>query len=101
MSANYKYATVLEAIQQLRAKGFMVDFNIEKNCLKINDAKYKCEDFQIIEIYRYEGDSDPDEESTVYGIESVDGIKGILVTSYGMYIDNDSEEILQKLQITS
>lgn len=31
MSAQYKYATVLEAIKQLRDAGFMVDFNIEGN----------------------------------------------------------------------
>ena len=30
MSANYKYATVLEAIKQLRLDGFTVDFNLEK-----------------------------------------------------------------------
>lgn len=30
MSANYKYATVLEAIKELRSAGFTVDFNLEK-----------------------------------------------------------------------
>ena len=99
MSANYKYATVLEAIKQLRALGFMVDFNIAGNALTVNDANYDCDDFEITEIYRYEGDSNPDEEATVYGIESKDGVKGILVTSYGMYIEDASEELLKKLSL--
>lgn len=99
MSANYKYATVLEAIRQLREAGFMVDFNIAGNALKVNDAEYDTEDFEITEIFRYEGDSNPDEESTVYGIQSKDGVKGILVTSYGMYIDEISEELLNKLSL--
>lgn len=99
MSANYKYATVLEAIKQLRDLGFMVDFNISGNALTVNDAEYDCDDFEITEIYRYEGDSNPDEESTVYGIESKDGVKGILVTSYGMYIENASEDLLKKLSL--
>lgn len=42
---------------------------------------YLVEDFDIIEVYRYEGDTNPDEEATVYGIESNDGKKGILITS--------------------
>lgn len=99
MSTNYKYATVLEAIKQLRDLGFMVDFNIAGNALTVNDANYDCDDFEITEIYRYEGDSNPDEEATVYGIESKDGVKGILVTSYGMYIEDASEDLLKKLSL--
>ena len=99
MSANYKYATVLEAIKQLRLDGFTVDFNLEKNALAANSKKYHKDDFEITEVYRYEGDSSPDEEATVYGIQSNDGIKGILVTSYGMYIDEVSEDLLRKLSL--
>lgn len=99
MSAKYKYATVLEAIKQLRDAGFTVDFNIEGNFLSANSSKYHIDDFEIVEVYRYEGDSNPDEESTVYGVASKDGVKGILVTSYGMYIDDISEELLQKLSL--
>lgn len=99
MSAKYKYATVLEAIKQLRDGGFMVDFNIEGNFLSANSSQYHIDDFEIVEIYRYEGDTNPDEEATVYGIQSKDGVKGILVTSYGMYIDDVSEELLQKLSL--
>lgn len=99
MSAKYKYATVLEAIKQLRDAGFMVDFNISGNVLSVNDALYDCADFEISEVYRYEGDSNPDEEATVYGIESKDGVKGILVTTYGMYIEEASEDLLKKLSL--
>jgi uroporphyrinogen-III synthase len=99
MSAKYKYATVMEAIKQLRDKGFTVDFNLEKNALSANSRNYHKDDFEITEVYRYEGESNPDDEATVYGIESHDGVKGILVTSYGMYIDEVSEELLQKLSL--
>lgn len=99
MSANYKYATVLEAIKLLRSAGFTVDFNIEKNTLSANSNQYHMDDFEITEVYRYEGDSSPDEEATVYGIQSNDGTKGILVTSYGMYIDEVSADLLSKLSL--
>lgn len=99
MSANYKYATVLDAMKQLRDLGFDVDFNIKKNILEAENQSYLIEDFEITEVYRYEGDSNPDEEATVYGIESNDGKKGILITSYGMYTDEDSAELLKQLII--
>ena len=100
MHPEYKYATVLEAITELRKAGFTVDFNLGAEALEANDSKYETEDFEITEVYRYEGDSDPEEESTVYGIESkIDGVKGILVTSYGMYTDKTSEKLLKKLKL--
>jgi hypothetical protein len=52
-----------------------------------------------VEIYRYEGDTDPADEATVYGIASKSGIKGILVTGYGASGDTMSEEILAKLSM--
>ena len=99
MNAHYKYATVLEAMKELRSLGFNVDFNIKKNLLEAENKLYNLEDFKITEIYRYEGDTNPDEEATVYGIESNDGKKGILITSYGMYTDEDSVELLKQLTI--
>jgi hypothetical protein len=50
MRANYKYATVLEAIRQLRSAGFTVDFNIEENALAANSRKYHKDDFEITEV---------------------------------------------------
>jgi hypothetical protein len=50
-------------------------------------------------IYRYEGDSDPADEATVYGLESTSGLKGILVLGDEMNSDLTSIEVLKKLPI--
>lgn len=97
MKDNFHYGTVTEAIENLKKQGFTIDFNLEKNCLVCNTEKYHVEDFDIVDVYRYEGNSDPADEAVVYAIESKDGVKGILVTSYGMYSDEMSEEIIEKL----
>jgi len=55
------------------------------------------DDFEIVDVYRYEGDSDPADEAVVYAIESKTGVKGILVTGYGIYSDTISAKILEKL----
>ena len=91
------YDTVSEAIRKLREKGFKKDFNLEENCLVCHPEKYAPEEFDVVEIYRYEGNTDPADEATVYGIISRSGVKGILVTAYGATTDALSAEILEKL----
>ena len=97
MERKSHYATVSEAIAELRKKGFTLDFNLEENCLVCHPDKFKVDEFEIVDVYRYEGNSDPADEATVYAIESKSGIKGILVTGYGISTDNMSAEILRKL----
>lgn len=96
---QYKYASTSIAIENLRKEGFTVDFNLEENCLICGLDKYDVDDFEIVQVYRYEGDSNPSDESTVYGIRSKDGVKGILVTAYGMYTDSMSTALLRKLAL--
>ncbi len=97
MESHYHYATVSEALAELRQKGFTVDFNLEENCIVCNNDKFNPDEFDIVEVYRYEGDTDPADEATVYGIESKSGVKGVLVTGYGISGDSMSTELLQKL----
>ncbi len=94
------YSTVSEALTDLRQKGYTIDFNLEENCIVCHSGKFHPEDFEVTEIYRYEGNTDPADEATVYGIESATGIKGVLVTGYGMYDTEMSTELLHKLNIS-
>jgi len=97
MENNYHYATVTDAINALKTQGFTVDFNLEENSIVYHSGKFAHNEFEIVEIYRYEGNSDPGDEATVYGIQSTSGIKGILVTGYGISTDNASTAMLRKL----
>ena len=100
MSITYHYATVSVAINELRAKGFDNDFNLKDNQLICNlGNQYNHDDFEISDIYFYEGESNPDDEATVYGIQSTSGIKGILVTGDEVFSDAMTNEIIQKLLV--
>ncbi len=96
---HHQNPQVLEAIHHLRDNGFMVDFRIEENCLKISDAKYKCEEFEILEVFKHKSEFDNDQDTTIYGIESTDGVKGILITTDGMEIDGKSPDVMKKLEM--
>lgn len=95
----YVYDTVSAAINGLKERGYTKDFNLEENCLVCHEDKYRLEEFEIVEVYRFEGDSDPADEAVVYGIKSKDGQKGILVNGYGISADAMSSEMAQKLNI--
>ena len=97
MNHETHYETVSEAIKELRERGFTTDFNIDGNALICESGKFHKNDFEIVDVYRYEGDSDPGDESAVYAIEASNGTKGILVTGYGASADIASTEILEKL----
>lgn len=97
MENQLHYGTVSEAINSLRKQGFTIDFNLDENCLVCNHEKFETDDFEIVDVYRYEGNSDPADEAAVYAIQSKSGLKGILVTAYGTYTSGLSEAILKKL----
>jgi hypothetical protein len=94
---NYHYETVSEAINELKQKGFALDFNLEENCIICNESKFESDEFDILEVYRYEGNSDPADEATVYGIQSKSGLKGVLVLGDTTTLDNKSTAIVKKL----
>jgi len=85
------------AMAELRKQGFTADFNIEGDHILCSDRKFNADNFEVVDVYRYEGDSDPGDEAAVYAIESSTGLKGILVTGYGASADVASADILEKL----
>ncbi len=95
----YVYDTVSLAVNGLKARGYTTDFNLEENCLVCQDDRHNIEDFEIVEIYRFEGNTDPADEAVVYAVESKKGKKGVLVTGYGASAEGMSAEMARKLSI--
>ncbi len=95
----YQYETSSKAIDDLKKRGFTEDFNLKENYIVCNELCFHPDDFEITEVYRFEGNSDPADESIVYGIESHNGIKGVLVNGYGYSSEPVGEAIAKKLSI--
>ncbi len=94
MKPTYHYTTVLEALEDLKEKGFHHDFNLHHEIIIANP-----QDYAVEHVYRYEGDTDPDEESVVYGIVSISGQKGVYVAGFSANSENQAALILEKLCI--
>lgn len=98
------YATVTEAIRELKALGYTIDFNIlyDKDCLICSQHQIELsdDDFQVDGVFRFDGPSDPGDDMVVYAISSIKHpVKGVLVNAYGVYSDNKSSKLISKLTI--
>jgi hypothetical protein len=93
------YDTLSEAVNGLKARGFTMDFNLAENCLICNAGRFDVNDFGIVEFYRFEGNTDPSDEAIVYAIESNNGLKGVLVSGYGISAEGMSADMAKKLSM--
>lgn len=96
----YTYDTVVAAINGLRERGYKTDFNLAFDKIICNETNIclNPSEFEIVEVYRFEGDTNPSDEDVVYAVESKDGkMKGVLTGAYGIYADASSDEMLGKL----
>ena len=96
------YDTVVAALNGLKARGYTVNFNIAFDQLMCIENKIclNPDEFEIVEMHRFEGNSNPADEDVVYAVESKSGdIKGVISSAFGLYADAASTAMLQKLTI--
>jgi iron-sulfur cluster repair protein YtfE (RIC family) len=94
------FGTLSQTVDGLKAEGYTMDFNINQECLACHKTNtvLSPDEFEIDAVYRFEGESDPDDEAVVYAISSSKyDVKGTLVNAYGTYSDEASDALVQKL----
>lgn len=81
--------TLSACINRLTIDGYVTQFKVVKNGLKSlsTEKVFKPEEIKIATFYRFEGESDPADNSILYAIETSDGEKGTLTDAYGIYND--------------
>ena len=96
-----RYTNMVEAIQELNKRGFTANFEFLNQEFRDVDSgrTFKAEELTIVEHYRFEGASDPDDMSVVYAIESDDGLKGIVADAFGLYANADLGGFLESVKI--
>ena len=95
------FGTLSETINGLIKIGYTHDFNINEDALFCHQTNsiLPPSEFQIDKIYRFEGESNPDDQSILYAISSSKyGIKGTLVNGYGISFDESTSKLVEKLK---
>lgn len=90
------YRTLLETMNGFKKEGYLKDFNIHKEHWA--DMILSTDDFEIDKVYWFEGETNPDDQSILYGISAPKfGTKGLLVNGYGSSSDIVSNQLTLKL----
>lgn len=93
-------------VNRIIRDGYTEDFKITEQGLESMDQqkKFGPEQIKIVNFFRFEGMSDPDDNAVLYVIETIDGTKGTLIDAYGIYNDarigrfiKDVERIQKKI----
>ena len=97
-----EYTTLSQTMDALRREGYTEDFNLQPDCLECsrNGQKIAPHEFVIDKTFRFEGESNPDDEAVLYAISGDDHrLKGLLVNGYGISSDGVADEMMRKLQL--
>ncbi len=88
-------------LSKIVEQGYKENFKATEDGLQSLETSkhYKPEELLIVNFYRFEGISDPDDNSILYVIEATDGAKGTLTDAYGVYSDVLVEKIIKQIKI--
>lgn len=99
MSVN-QFDTLTEALTDLNKRGFTYSFEIVENgarCIETGEM-FEPEYIIIEEYHRFEGESNPDDMSVVYAIQTSNGLKGTFIDAYGAYSSSHTGSFLKKVK---
>jgi hypothetical protein len=98
--------SLVSCLNHMVSEGYAEDFKVTPLGLEsVESGKhYQPEEVRIVSFFRFEGESNPDDNAILYVIETADGTKGTLVDAYGIYTDaaitdfiKDVEQIQKKI----
>lgn len=92
--------TMVSLMQKLEKEGFITQFKVgEKGLESLATGRiYQPTDVKIESFFRFEGESDPEDNSVLYAISTNDGEKGTLSDGYGNSSEPRVGEFLRKVE---
>lgn len=100
MNKSTDMKTLVSCLNSLVRNGFEEHFKVTESGLKaLRTGKYYTPvEVKISNFYRFEGDSDPGDNSILYAIETKDGLRGTLVDAYGPYADSKVTNFMTEVE---
>ncbi|MDC7996251.1 phosphoribosylpyrophosphate synthetase [Altibacter sp. HG106] len=95
------YSSLSVAIEALQKEGYTIDFNLVEEGVESKSLKatWKAGQLEVVRFYRFEGMTNPGDNTILYVIKTDDGKKGLLVDAYGADTGPVSQEMIDKLNI--
>lgn len=92
--------SLTSCLNKMVSEGYTEDFKVTEEGMKSLQSEkfYKPEEVKVVNFFRFEGASDPEDMSILYVIETSDGIKGTLIDAYGTYSDANVNNFMLEVE---
>ena len=93
--ANHNLKTLSQVINVLRERGITREICMtedKKFILQETDIAYEPTDLSIVKSYRFEGDSNPEDNAVLYVLQDKNCLHSIIIDSYGAESNYTGEE---------
>jgi hypothetical protein len=99
-SSTEEMKSLATCLNKLVLDGYTEDFKAaERGLLSLQSEKiYEPSQVHVVNFFRFEGASDPADNTILYVIETNDGTKGTLVDAYGSYADAKVTSFMQEVE---
>lgn len=101
MERKEELTSLVKVLAGVRKEGYKTDFTVgNDNLLHTMDSelKFTPDQVQIVNFYRFEGESNPDDMAILYVLETNTGVKGTISDAYGTYADTTVEAFMSQVQ---
>ena len=87
-------------LNKMASDGYSEEFQVKEEGLVHlkTDTVYTPEQVNVINFFRFEGVSDPDDMAILYVLETSDGHKGTLIDAFGTYSDSTVNDFMLAVQ---
>jgi len=88
---------MVDALATLAADGYSADFRAEDGLLVCGSCSHPVNpaEVEIERVFRFEGESDPDDEAAVFGLHCADcDVRRVYVVAYGPSMSSEDAAVL-------
>ena len=103
--SNHNLKTLSQVLNTLTKRGITKEICMNEEhqmILRNEDKVYQPEDLTVVKSYRFEGDSNPDDNAVLYLLRDNDGTLATVLDSYGSesnYSGEEFDNFLRKVPI--
>lgn len=93
------YTDLADAVESLKEQGYTHIFGLEEDCIKCIslEKEFTPGELTVVESHFFDQGTDPGSESSVHAITSESGVKGLLIVSFGMYVNRAKTTLIDQL----
>ncbi|MFD3002831.1 hypothetical protein ACFS7Z_20855 [Pontibacter toksunensis] len=101
MEDKVELTSMVSILSKLRKEGIKLDFFVSDDgrlCTMGSNEYFTPDQLQIVNFYRFEGETNPEDMAILYVLETDTGVKGTISSGYGPYADESVETFMKQVQ---